>query len=480
MKIDKPIISDFTLSPHDHTTAAMGGLTSELAETASRSIYVATNGSDVTGDGTIGNPFASWLKAYQNIKTVINPNVAITIDVAAGAYTVDMNEIVKVFRKLIFLSKSSLIVSGKFQADFTGLTLAAHSPEAYIYDVTGATFTANQVQDKFLYDGSVYYPIASNGVSTINSAASAAATIIRSNTVYVTLVGGNFSYVNPYIDKAPTFEFDNINWISASAIAFENTYILDMIGCKFTAPSVSFDKSNFRNNLQGCAFVLSTGGLTFNGNDYQMNACIRKSGSKAGTALSVTSAYVKGSLVRGGGIYMVNWATGIAAQQGNFNFNIANSMVVFDNVTTAITIRNNTNMLFSSLSPVYLTTVGTFLSNGETMSFSYRLFVSSLTGTPTTLVAANAFVNGLVNTSKDVYINIPGMETSGKAILVGGTVTVSTPAVQAGSLILLTRTLVGGILGELSIGTIVAGTSFVINSVSGAETSTITWQIIGQ
>ena len=66
----------------------------------------------------------------------------------------------------------------------------------------------------------------------------------------------------------------------------------------------------------------------------------------------------------------------------------------------------------------------------------------------------------------------------GQADLTGGTVTISTAEVIAADNISLTRVVSAGTPGHLSIGTIVAGTSFVINSSSGTDTSTIFWQII--
>jgi len=67
---------------------------------------------------------------------------------------------------------------------------------------------------------------------------------------------------------------------------------------------------------------------------------------------------------------------------------------------------------------------------------------------------------------------------AGRAVLVGGTVTVSTDEVAASDNMTLTRVLAGGSLGHLSISTIIPGTSFVINSDSGADTSTIFWELV--
>jgi hypothetical protein len=66
----------------------------------------------------------------------------------------------------------------------------------------------------------------------------------------------------------------------------------------------------------------------------------------------------------------------------------------------------------------------------------------------------------------------------GRAVLVGGTVTVNTTAIQSADEIFLTNRITGGTPGLLSVGTVTAGTSFVINSASGSDTSTISWMII--
>ncbi len=66
----------------------------------------------------------------------------------------------------------------------------------------------------------------------------------------------------------------------------------------------------------------------------------------------------------------------------------------------------------------------------------------------------------------------------GSAIMVGGTVTVATTAVLTASKLFITRSVSGGTPGHLTAGTIVDGTSFVISSSEGADTSTVNWWII--
>jgi hypothetical protein len=62
--------------------------------------------------------------------------------------------------------------------------------------------------------------------------------------------------------------------------------------------------------------------------------------------------------------------------------------------------------------------------------------------------------------------------------MTAGSITISTTAVTANSLIFLTHATLGGTQGILSVGTITAGTSFVINSSSASDTGTVNWLII--
>lgn len=70
--------------------------------------------------------------------------------------------------------------------------------------------------------------------------------------------------------------------------------------------------------------------------------------------------------------------------------------------------------------------------------------------------------------------------TYGQAALTGGTVTVSTTAVKATSIILLTDATTGSLtnVGSPTVGTITAGTSFVINSTNILDASNVNWLII--
>ncbi len=73
-----------------------------------------------------------------------------------------------------------------------------------------------------------------------------------------------------------------------------------------------------------------------------------------------------------------------------------------------------------------------------------------------------------------------GTGTSGTATLSGGTVTVTNSAVKAASRIFTARNTTGGTAGHLNapVGSITPGVSFVINSSSGTDTSTVNWWIV--
>ncbi len=94
--------------------------------------------------------------------------------------------------------------------------------------------------------------------------------------------------------------------------------------------------------------------------------------------------------------------------------------------------------------------------------------------------------SGGVNTANWVFLG----GKAGTVTLVGGTATISTPYVTANSKIVLSRQGIGSTgaaaLGILTVGTITANTSFVINAVQAADAtalqasdvSVIYWQLI--
>ncbi len=102
-------------------------------------------------------------------------------------------------------------------------------------------------------------------------------------------------------------------------------------------------------------------------------------------------------------------------------------------------------------------------------------------------VVNNAVTKFGVNAAGKIIYPVGAADSvAGRTALSSGTVTVSTTSVTASSIILLTRVVAGGTVGELQVGTVTASTSFVINSVQpgtastiqSADTCTVAWLVI--
>lgn len=90
-------------------------------------------------------------------------------------------------------------------------------------------------------------------------------------------------------------------------------------------------------------------------------------------------------------------------------------------------------------------------------------------------VDKETFLNGLAFPAAGGAADIAGTAT-----LVAGTVTVPTTNITALSKVFFSRNTPGGTVGELSApgASIVAGTSFVINSDNALDTSTVNWWFV--
>lgn len=122
------------------------------------------------------------------------------------------------------------------------------------------------------------------------------------------------------------------------------------------------------------------------------------------------------------------------------------------------------------------TTKYLYLTNAGTLTIGSAWPTSGFY-VPLAVVVAGATTITSITDARRAFRTVSGGALSGSATLVGGAVTVTTAAVAAGSKIVVSRMTTGGTAGHLSIGTITAATSFVINSSSGSDTSTVYWRI---
>ncbi|OCX52657.1 hypothetical protein BEL04_14520 [Mucilaginibacter sp. PPCGB 2223] len=147
-------------------------------------------------------------------------------------------------------------------------------------------------------------------------------------------------------------------------------------------------------------------------------------------------------------------------------------------------INTNTNAIASSALDVSNLTIGsTYITNNAAPSNGLLVQGRTLLGTSADNTVDQLQVSGnlnLVSVGNKLKIATGTNASIGTATLVAGTVTISTTAVTASSKIFITRNTTGGTIGSLSVPStsITANTSFVINSDSASDTSTINWWVI--
>lgn len=121
----------------------------------------------------------------------------------------------------------------------------------------------------------------------------------------------------------------------------------------------------------------------------------------------------------------------------------------------------------------------------NTYTYIYKVHVGA--GTTGTIAIGTSDVFGLPfalpsasNLMTATWAPYSGALLSGIVTLGSGTATVTNTAIVSTSLVMLTRNTPGGTVGNLSVPTasIVANTSFVINSDSNIDASTVAWQIL--
>ena len=169
-------------------------------------------------------------------------------------------------------------------------------------------------------------------------------------------------------------------------------------------------------------------------------------------------------------------------------------------VTGVSTLTGTTNINTSGSAVTTIGTGGTGATNignatGNTAVTGSLTASTSLTATLGNITATNGNIVRGTAGNKDVYSSVAstataGANSAGTVTLAGGTATVTTTAVTASSQIRLYRQGIGATgaaaLGILTLGTVVAATSFVINSVQAADAtalqasdvSVIGWEIV--
>lgn len=174
----------------------------------------------------------------------------------------------------------------------------------------------------------------------------------------------------------------------------------------------------------------------------------------------------------------------IASSLGT-NLNTANTLVKRDasgnfscNIITGRTTGNENPLTFSSPLSRSVNTISlpqaSASANGYLSSTDWSNFNSKVSPSSGIFTGEVA----LTTLGTKLHFAVGTNAAAGSATLVAGTVTISTTAVTANSLIFLTVNTASAALGTPYISAIVDSTSFTISSSNGADTSVINWLII--
>lgn len=188
-----------------------------------------------------------------------------------------------------------------------------------------------------------------------------------------------------------------------------------------------------------------------------------------------------------GGVITVTASSGGALSPAAGNISIVGTA---NQVTTAGAGSTVTISLPAAITAPGSLTTTTTLAAGTTVTAG-----TSITATLGNITATNGNIVRGTAGNKDVYTSVAstttaGANSAGTVTLVGGTATISTTAVTASSQIRLYRQGVGATgaaaLGILTLGTVTAATSFIVNAVQPADAtalqasdvSVIAWEIV--
>ena len=139
-----------------------------LTETSNKTVYVSeTSGNDISGDGTVSNPYQSILGAFAGLKTIIKAEIIIQLD--SGAYNWGLNE--SIVASQLEINGYNFFVQGERYVIIEDLALTADDTVKTTYDAvkSGLTVTANELQGLFInQSASNVFPVTYNGAGTTN------------------------------------------------------------------------------------------------------------------------------------------------------------------------------------------------------------------------------------------------------------------------------------------------------------------------
>lgn len=446
-------------------------------ETSNKTIYCNSfTGSDITGDGSALLPYLTVVKAAYSIKTNINPQITITIDLT-GNFNELQSEFNKAIRRLRFFPGSGLTIQGQEQI-LTNAAVITVGAQPYLYNIAGF---ALGVSDYFVSDGTKFWPIKATGAGTFQSVpgiTGATIVLLINEQILWTevdeLVQFSFDYPSAG-DQSFLFKFIYFSGLASYKLLSTNC-ILQFNCCTFVVGTLQIFKSDFNSTLLGC-YIKSDYGIILNSPNTQLkDIIIENIGAKANTGLTLNQNYLRFQA----GIYIRNFTTAIKCQACEVTFNQAATGLIIDGCTNGIEVRNNSHIQFTNNCPVYISgTTTTMIKEGENIDTGNLIVtIISLTGTITNMISAGLVIFGYKNVGRNITIQLPLYSVYGSTNLAAGVGVVNTKAVTANSRILLTAKTQSVNAGYLNTATRIAGTSFTITSSNALDNRTIEYLIM--
>lgn len=267
------------------------------------------------------------------------------------------------------------------------------------------------------------------------------------------------------------------------------------------AGQVLVEMVRFDNNI-GPNMVIGGTGMVYSSNSITTSSgdiSLTNSAATGNINLTVSGSTV-GNTINVGGLTSFSQTTGNKSVTTFANsFSVASGSATFYNIRISPTINQTGSASGATGAIIFapnLTSIGSKWSAltsatsnanalfiNQTGANSYSTHVGAFGFGAATVPTDKLEVTGnvaLLAAGNKIKIATGSNASVGTATLVGGTVTVNTTAVATGSTIFLTCNTPGGTQGFLSApsASITNATSFVINSSSGADTSTVNWWII--
>lgn len=293
-------------------------------------------GSDVTGDGTQLNPWATIKFALENTPDIVSNAATVTYYVDTGNYVFTGDEAFLLQEK-IQKGASKVRLLGTLEAVLTGLTITQSSENPFRYNVSGVSWTTDQYMGYYVYSAALsdYIPIASNGTDWIE-----VPTIgLTISSIYKQRTFLNYGTITmlmqPYVQDN-VLTIGNLTLNGNGRLKFSNGSPLGLFNLNSVTVVCRFLGSN-NVNIQSCFIKNNLDGLRVeNGKCTVIRSVIDGDGGDAGV------------LLKGGDFNFVDLI--IRDQQYGFEFNPGNSVV---NVNSALFEPTYSALLLKNLETVY-------------------------------------------------------------------------------------------------------------------------------